>query len=451
MARFLLAHSWHQALDPAERALDKPYPPVGVLASLAEARAAGHALAFYDPTFAPEVDAFALALDGHRPERVAILADPHAVPQKMCLASVREAALRMVALARARGAEVFVAGPDVSDHPEAYTAADVVAVGEHDHALLRFFAGDSPRGVLPRAGVRADLDRLPLPAWSDVDLREYARRWRRRHGLWELNVAAARGCPYRCNWCAKPTWGRTWQARPPEAVAAEVRALRALGVDRAWFTDDIFGVRRDWLDRYRAAGPGLPFRCNTRADLVRDPAYAAALAEAGCVEVWMGAESGSDPVLAAMDKDQTVDDVRRACALLRAHHIRVGFFLQLGYPGEAYPDVLATLRMLRELGPDDLGVSVSYPLPGTPFHERVKAELGEAHWSRSMENRVLHASAYDQAFYDAAREVIRAEHALRSWQPEWSRRGLRRTAALPAHLLRWPLHRTRLWWEARTA
>lgn len=448
MARVLVAHTWHQRLDPAEQALSRPYPPLGPLVSLAELRAAGVDAAFYDPTFAVDVDAFADSLDGHRPERVAILADPHSVPQKMCLTTVRDAALRMVRLAQARGAEVLVAGPDVSDRPQLYADADVVVVGEHDGPLREWAAGAPLRGVQPRRPVRTDLDGLPGPAWDDVDLRAYAAAWRRKSPAWELNVSTARGCPYRCNWCAKPTWGRTYHVRSPVRVAADVAEARRRGADRVWFTDDIFAVKPSWLAEYRrlVEGDPLPFRCLTRADLVRDEAYAADLRAAGCVEVWLGAESGSDGVLAAMDKDQTVADLRRAARTLGRLGIRRGFFLQLGYPGERYADVLATLRLLRELGPEELGISVAYPLPGTPFHERVRDELAATNWDHAMENRVLFAGAYPQPFYDAARELLRAEHALRT------ARTPRALVRAPWHLARWPLHRAELkLWSLREA
>lgn len=448
MADLLLAHTWHQALDPAENALGKPYPPLGPLVSLAELTAAGHDVAFYDATFSADVDLFGAALDGHRPKKVAILADPHAVPQKMCLTAVREAALRMVALAKARGAQVLVAGPDVSDRPQLYASADVVVLGEHDDVLQEWAAGADFHGIQPRRPVRARLDELPFPAWDQVDLRAYADRWRRRHGYWELNVSTGRGCPYRCAWCAKPTWGRTYHVRSPERVVVELAEVRRRGADRVAFTDDIFAVKPAWLREFRGLveRDPLPFRCLTRADLVRDAGYVADLRASGCVEVWLGAESGSDSVLAAMDKDQTRDDLDRASELLKQAGIRRGFFLQLGYPGESRRDVDATVDMIRRLRPEEIGVSVSYPLPGTPFFDRVKADLRDTNWAHAMDNTVLFSGAYPQPFYDAVRELLRTEQALRTWTP---RAGLRRTVALPRHALRWPIERARMAWFSR--
>ena len=448
----LLASPYHLAIDPPEVAAGKPYPPLGTLVSAAELRSHGHSIAFYDATLNATPAAFAHALDGHRPAKVALVSDPHAIPIKMCTIAQRNATLAMVELAKERGAEVLVAGPDVTDNPEFYAAADVTVVGEHDGALLDWAAGTLPSGRADRRANRSALDTLPDPAWDLVDVAAYASRWRARHGTWELNLSTARGCPYRCNWCAKPTWGRAYSVASPQRVAAQIRAVRARhNPDSLWFTDDIFAVKPSWLASFRAevgADP-LPFRCNTRADLVREGAYVQDLAASGCREVWMGAESGSDAVLAAMDKDQTRADLDLAVARLRNAGIRVGFFLQLGYPGETLADVESTIHMIRRLRPDEIGVSVSYPLPGTPFHERVKAQLGRSNWTTSMENEVLFAGAYPQEFYDAAREVLRAEHAWIAWRPTPSLGGLRRGAALPYHAARWPLHRAKMAWFAR--
>ncbi|MES2638301.1 MAG: radical SAM protein [Myxococcota bacterium] len=454
MATVLLAHNYHLPLDPREARAGKPYPPLGTLVSAAMAERAGHDVAVYDPMFTPTVETFAAALDGHRPTRVAILADPHAVAQKMCLTSMRDAAFTMIRLAKERGATVLVAGPDTSDRPEMYQSAgaDVVVVGEHDAPLLAWLGGAPLAGILPRGPVMTDLKTLPFPAWDSVDMRAYAQQWRAKHGVWEVNVSTARGCPYRCNWCAKPTWGRTYHARPAEHVAAEVRALVSrYGVDRIWFTDDIFAIKPAWLAAYRKCigDTPIPYRCLTRVDLLQDPAYVADLAASGCREVWVGVESGAQHVLDAMDKDCTVAEMRRASELLRDHGIRRGFFLQLGYPGETYQDVLATARLIRELGPEEIGITVSYPLPGTPFHDRVKDRLRATNWQAAMDNEVLFESEYPQAFYDAARELIRSEHALIRFEADVSRAGARRAAGAMYHLCRWPMQRAKLAVHAR--
>jgi anaerobic magnesium-protoporphyrin IX monomethyl ester cyclase len=284
-------------------------------------------------------------------------------------------------------------------------------------AFARDIAEVSVAGV-PRAG--ADAARLPapplapLPAWDLVDVEKYRRVWRRAHGYFSLNMAASRGCSFRCNWCAKPIWGNQYLQRPARETAAEMVHLRRhYRPDHVWFADDIFGFRVDWVNEFAAAlaesGGGVPFTIQLRADLV-SPRMAAALRAAGCREVWLGAESGSQKILDAMNKGTTVAQNLHARALLGAEGIRVGFFLQLGYLGEELPDILATRRLLRDARPDDVGVSVSYPLPGTRFHEQVRQQLrGKTRWLESNDLEMMFAGTYQSDFYRALRDLLHEE------------------------------------------
>src|SRR4029077_16649433 len=100
-----------------------------------------------------------------------------------------------------------------------------------------------------------------------------------------------------------------------------------------------------------------------------------ALRAAGAETVWMGAESGAQSILDAMEKGTEIGQIVEARRLLGEAGIRSAFFLQFGYPGEGAAEIDATRRLVREAMPDDIGISVSYPLPGTGFYERVRGQL----------------------------------------------------------------------------
>src|SRR6185312_11032965 len=140
---------------------------------------------------------------------------------------------------------------------------------------------------------------------------------------------------------------------------------------------------------------------------------AQALADAGCKEAWIGAESGSQRVLDAMNKGTTVPEILTARARLQAVGIRVGFFIQLGYLGEELMDVLATRKLIDTARPDDVGVSVSYPLPGTKFHELVKEQLrGKTHWQESDDLDMMFQGTYNAEFYRAVRDLLHDQVSL---------------------------------------
>jgi radical SAM superfamily enzyme YgiQ (UPF0313 family) len=128
----------------------------------------------------------------------------------------------------------------------------------------------------------------------------------------------------------------------------------------------------------------------------------------------MGVESGSQTILDAMDKGLLVDDVVAATERLRAAGVRACYFLQFGYPGEGWKEVQQTVSLVRATRPDDIGVSVSYPLPNTRFYERVQAEIGrKRNWTDSDDLSVMFRAAYTDDFYHALRDALHAE--VNSW------------------------------------
>ncbi len=135
-----------------------------------------------------------------------------------------------------------------------------------------------------------------------------------------------------------------------------------------------------------------------------------ALARAGAREVWLGVESGSQKVLEAMDKGATVQAARSATRTLKAHGIRACWFIQLGYPSETWEDLVSTRDLIREEAPDEIGVSVAYPLPGTEFHARVHAQLGrQRNWKDTGDLAMLFQGAYSTALYRKVRDILHAE------------------------------------------
>jgi radical SAM superfamily enzyme YgiQ (UPF0313 family) len=212
-------------------------------------------------------------------------------------------------------------------------------------------------------------------------------------------------------------------------VVAELKWLKeTYHPDHIWFVDDIFGLKPGWIEKFARLvhenDALVPFKCLLRADLVNEK-IVSALKDAGCKTVWIGAESGSQKILDAMEKGTRVQDIYYATHLLHAYGIEVGFFLQFGYPGETWIDIQKTLKMVRECMPDDIGISVSYPLPGTKFYERVKMELGiKQNWQDSEDLAMLYHGPYPTEFYRILHRRVHHEFRLRRTFRRPSLRGL---------------------------
>ena len=470
MAQVLLGQSYYLRFDPKLWDAMQPYPPLGTLYAAGYLRQQGFSVALFDAMLAQSITEWADALERHQPRFAVIYEDGFNYLSKMCLLKMRQASFEMMDIAKRVCPTVIVSGSDATDHVEEYRnhGADYVLLGEAEITLAELVAHLESRGPQgaedipgvavgggpPKAGARPllrELDTLPFPAWDLVDIPRYRSIWRARHGYYSINMATTRGCPYECNWCAKPIYGRHYHARTPENVVDEMELLRRIAEpDHFWFADDIFGLKPGWIRSFAQLVSErrvrTPFKCLMRPDLVT-PEVARELGKAGCRTVWMGAESGSQKILDAMEKRARVDDTRHATRLLRNEGIEVCYFLQFGYPGENWQDVLKTIQLVRDCLPDDIGVSVSYPLPGTRFYENVRSQLeSKQNWLDSDDLAMLYRGPFSQDFYRHLHSTLHREYrARKAWAQIRAGGNLRHLVAI-FRAARLPLDRLKLAW-----
>jgi radical SAM superfamily enzyme YgiQ (UPF0313 family) len=170
-----------------------------------------------------------------------------------------------------------------------------------------------------------------------------------------------------------------------------------------------------------------------------------ALARAGAEIVWVGAESGAQEILTAMEKGTKVGQIYAAAEKLRGAGIRVGFFLQFGYPGETRRNIEATLQMVRDILPDDIGMSVSYPLPGTGFFERVRDQLGaKQNWDDSADLAMMYRGPFSTGFYRQLHAVLHKDYRARKTSRSLRRAAPRDIARMLYDFVTLPLERGRL-------
>jgi anaerobic magnesium-protoporphyrin IX monomethyl ester cyclase len=442
VADVLLTHSYHLYYDRKQTRKMQPYPPLGTLYAAALLRSVGISVALFDTMLNDPEKGFEAALDQHRPRVVVVYEDNFNFLTKMCLTRMREVAYHILEVSQEAGATVVVNGSDASDHALDYLRKGFrcVLLGEAEWTLLEtvqhLLKGDD-RGIAQIPGLAylddeterlvrtahrpltRDLDLLSFPARDLIDADQYRGAWKTSHGYFSMNIVASRGCPYRCNWCAKPIYGDSFALRSAWSVAEEMRRLKYdFGAEHLWFADDIFGLRARWVrelavevEKLHAA---VPFKMQSRVDLMTIDTVRA-LRRAGCAEVWLGVESGSQKILDAMDKGTRVEQIAKARENLRNEGIRACYFLQFGYQGETWEDIERTATLVQDTRPDDIGVSVSYPLPGTKFFDRVKAQLGDkTNWSDSEDLSMMFQGAYTDEFYRALHDALHAQ--VDSWK-----------------------------------
>jgi hypothetical protein len=281
----LFGQAYFLRFDPKLWKAQQPYPPLGALYVAACVRERGYSVSLFDAMLAESEGEWLDALDRCTPKYAVLCEDSFNYLSKMCLSRMRRAALTMIAAARGRGIPVVVSGSDASDHPAIYLdgGAQVVVTGEADFAIPEVLDALSGRGSLmidrvrgvcyrdaegrvvrtpPREFVR-ELDALPLPARDLVDFDRYRSIWLSHHGYFSTNVVTTRGCPFHCNWCAKPIYGQRYAARSPERSHLDRRRYfrTQAGLDREVRGRDPEARRRNSLQVSAAGRPARTHGC----------------------------------------------------------------------------------------------------------------------------------------------------------------------------------------------
>jgi anaerobic magnesium-protoporphyrin IX monomethyl ester cyclase len=421
----LLTHAYFLLEDPKEQQIMKPYAPLGLLYLSSHLRNQGFGVEIYDSTFGSKQELFDL-LRNNSPSVIGIYAN----------LMTRVNALEIIGYAKQAGWRVIVGGPEPANYAEQYVdaGADVVIVGEGELALESLLRCSMDLGAWPAIGglvyrathgqlVRTqsgglikDLDAQPWPDRPRIDMQRYLKTWRTFHGKGSVSLITARGCPYRCNWCSHSVYGMTHRRRSASAVVDEVEwILNQYNPDMLWLADDVFTIHHGWLFDFAAEmqrrGLSIPFECITRADRLNDK-VAATLAGLRCFRVWIGSESGSQRILDAMERGVTVEQVRTAVRLCKSHGIETGMFLMWGYDGEEIEDVEKTVEHAKACQPDVCFTTVSYPIKGTPYYERVSSRLVKlGPWTESTDRDIRIRGRHSRRFYHYADELLKSELA----------------------------------------
>lgn len=363
--------------------------PWGLACVAAATRRAGHEVALVDLVADPDprstIDQAIAAL---APEVIGVsirnIDDQCRRAPSFLLEKVR---LVVGACRAASTAPIVLGGAGYSIFPEQvlkFLGADMGILGEGELAfpeLLRCLATGADVGAVPGLVLAgrglvsprhlAELDLLPHPDVSDL------RRYLPTPESFWLPFQTRRGCAMGCSYCSTG-WieGQSVRRRKPETAVAALAHLRAQGFQRFYFVDNNWNIPASHaLELCRALGGlSIEWRCILNP-LDVSPALVEAMAEAGCVEVSLGFESGSEATLAGLGKRFSTADICRTSELLARSGIRQLGFLLLGGPGETRQTVQESLAFAEVLGLEAVRVTAGIRLyPHTPLGAIALAE-----------------------------------------------------------------------------
>jgi len=260
-------------------------------------------------------------------------------------------------------------GPHASALPEEVAKEfDYVIVGEGEIALLSLL--QNPQENIIIGNPISNLNQLPYPDYSLVDVASYKRKVAGKHSF---SILSTRGCPYECLFCNSNIMGghQRIRFRSPQNVIGEIETLLNQYNDVAFrFQDDVFGLSKRWLvDFTNLAKPlNITYRAFVRANQCAVDGFTDLLYEGGCKHVSLGIESGSEQILQAMQKGQTVEDGIKGIANAKQSGLIVRIYLIVGFPGETWDTVKETVDFVDKTRPDEFVVYPLIPYPGTPLY-----------------------------------------------------------------------------------
>lgn len=294
---------------------------------------------------------------------------------------------------------VILGGPHVTGEPlltlDEVPDADVVVRGEGEFAMLdiadrrdikdiRGASYRNGREIIsnPERDLIANIDELPMPARHLLDMKFYTRPSRftsRNLALRTTSIFTARGCPYRCSFCAGPlVFNGKVRFHSPERVIREMEELiSGYGIEALYFAEDMFlssnKRAQELLGLFIKKGINKKVKwiAQAKASIITEELLDL-MKEAGCVGIEYGFESGSQRVLDLMNKRMKIAESLRAASLTRRARLRFQANIITGYPGERVEDFRETIKFIKRLRPNMIGFNIFMPLPGTASYEDLK-------------------------------------------------------------------------------
>ncbi len=420
----LLTHGYFLEEDEIEKRIMKPYPPLGLLyiSAFLEKNDVEHQV--FDSTFSNEKAWFDNLIET-KPKVIAFYTN------LMTKVKIIYLIKKIKGYSELSDCKILLGGPDLTYNWENYlkNGADFLVIGEGEETFLEFTEqffetkdyelvpglafvkeGELVKNK-PRIKIK-EIDSLPAPNRSKIDLTQYLDTWKNHHGKSTLNISTQRGCPYTCQWCSTAVYGQSYRRKSPVLVVDEIEDLiKTYNPDALWFVDDVFTVSHKWLTAFseemQRRNLSIPFECITRAERLNEEVLAQ-LKRAGCFRIWIGAESGSQRIIDLMKRQVDINKVAEMMQMTRKFGIEAGTFIMVGYPTETKKDIELTIDYLKKANPEQFTITVAYPIKGTGLYNQIEPFITrQPEWHISTDREIDFKRTYPRKYYDfAVRNIV---------------------------------------------
>lgn len=425
--KVLLTHGYFLHEDSAEQKIMRPYPPLGILYISSYLEKQGIKNEIFDTTFSSKKELNKFLLQ-YLPDYIGIYVN------LMTKLNVLEIIKFVKSNKDFSNTKIILGGPDVKYNAENFLnhGADYLVIGEGEESfyeLIKALDTNKHQSLkeIPGIGFKDDagniiltqdrtliktIDELPLPDRKRIDIAAYQNIWKKHHGSDAVSVSTMRGCPYTCRWCSRAVYGLSYRRCSPAKVVDELEIIQEdYNPDTIWFVDDVFTISHKWMNEFsnelKRRNLKITYECITRADRLNEEVISM-LKESGCFRVWIGAESGSQKIIDAMDRRVDVEQVREMIKLTRLYGIETGTFIMLGYPGETEKDIEETIKHLKESNPDYFTITIAYPINGTEFYHEIEVKQNRLfNWEAETDRDRDFERNYSRNYYNfAVRHVV---------------------------------------------
>lgn len=367
--------------------INMPVLPLGLACVAAAVQGAGHEIQMLNLMMQTDTrQALKEAIVGFNPEIIGIsvrnIDDQKMENPKFLLEAVKDV---VSSCRKFSGATIVLGGAGYSIFPQAsldFLEADIGVQGEGERAFLKlleklgenkdlaeipglFLAGQEPQSEREYIKSLTDLP-LPLP---DIHLSTPSAL--EDEEIW-IPFQTRRGCPLDCSYCSTATIeGRTIRKHDPQKVVKVISKYAEAGFDHFFFVDNTFNLPNSYAgtlcEKLILAKRDITWRCLLYPWKVDDN-LVEKMAAAGCKEVSLGFESGSEKILARLNKKFNPDDVRQISNILKDYGIRRLGFLLLGGPGETKETVNDSLEFADSLNLEAMKITIGIRIyPYTPL------------------------------------------------------------------------------------